>query len=161
MRLPVLLLLAATGGTVASGREPPALRQYAVQCAEHYAHVYRVPVELVEAVIDVESQWNAYAISPRGAVGLMQLMPKTAFVFRVRNRFWVEDNIRGGVAYLACLTALFKGDLRLVMAAYVVGQDRILAHGLVYSSREVYEYVNRVAKRYRSRCLETRAGGRL
>ena len=161
MRAPVLLLLAVTGGPAASGQGPPALRQYAVQCAEHYAHVYRVPVELVEAVIDVESQWNPYAVSPKGAVGLMQLMPKTALAFRVRNRFWVEDNIRGGVAYLAWLMALFKGDLRLVMAAYVAGQDRILAHGLVYSSREVYEYVNRVAKRYRSRCLETRAGGRL
>src|SRR2546427_9831461 len=161
MRLPVLLLLAVTAGPAASGQGRPALRQYAAQCAEHYAHIYRVPVELVEAVIDVESGWNPYAVSPKGAVGLMQLMPGTAFRFRVRNRFWVEDNIRGGVAYLSWLMALFKGDLRLVMAADVAGQDRILAHGLAYSSREVYEYVNRVAKRYRLRCLETRAGGRL
>ena len=160
MRVPILLLLAVAGGTVASGHEPSALRQYAVQCAEHYAHVYRVPVELVEAVIDVESQWNAYAVSPKGAVGLMQLMPRTAITFRVRNRFWVEDNIRGGVAYLAWLMTLFKGDLRLVMAAYVAGQDRILAHGPAYSSREVYEYVNRVAKTYRSRRAKTMAGGR-
>ena len=161
MRLPVLLLLVVTAWSAASAQGPPALRQYAVQCAEHYAHVYRVPVELVEALIDVESQWNAYAVSPKGAVGLMQLMPRTAITFRVRNRFWVEDNIRGGVAYLSWLMALFKRDLRLVMAAYVAGQDRILAHGLAYSSREVYEYVNRVAKRYRSRRVKTLAGGEL
>ena len=111
MRLLVLLLLAVTATPAASGQGPPSLRQYAVQCAEYYAHVYRVPVELVEAVIDVESQWNPYAVSPRGAVGLMQLMPRTAFAFRVRNRFWVEDNIRGGVAYLSWLMVLFKGDL--------------------------------------------------
>jgi len=115
----------------------------------------------VEAVIDVESGWNPYAVSPKGAVGLMQLMPKTAFRFRVRNRFWVEDNIRGGVAYLAWLMTLFKGDLRLVMAAYVAGQDRILARGPAYSSREVYKYVTRVAERYRSRRLKTLAGGKL
>ena len=161
MRAAVLLLVVVTAGPAASGQGPPALRQYAVQCAEHYAHVYRVPVELVEAVIDVESQWNPYAVSPKGAVGLMQLMPRTAFVFRVRNRFWVEDNIRGGVAYLAWLMTLFKGDLRLVMAAYVAGQDRILAHGLAYSARQVYEYVNRVADRYRLRRFKTVAGGRL
>ena len=87
MRFPVLLLLAVTATPAASGQGPPSLRQYAVQCAEYYAHVYRVPVELVEAVIDVESQWNAYAISPKGAVGLMQLMPGTASRFRVRNRY--------------------------------------------------------------------------
>src|SRR6266568_637090 len=117
----------------AHAAEPRTLADIAAGWAAYYAAVYRVPVELVEAVIDVESGWNPYAVSPKGAVGLMQLMPKTAFRFGVRNRFWVEDNIRGGVAYLAWLMTLFKGDLRLVMAAYVAGQDRILAHGPAYS----------------------------
>lgn len=159
MRLPVLFLLAVTVGPPNQG--PPALRQYAVQCAEHYARVYRVPVELVEAVIDVESGWKPYAVSPKGAVGLMQLMPRTAFMFRVRNRFSVEENIRGGVAYLAWLMALFQGDLRLVMAAYVTGHARILRCGLGSSSPEVCEYVSRVAERYRSRRLKTVTGGSL
>ena len=144
----------------ASAQGPPAAREYEVRCVEHYAHVYQVPVELVESVIDVESNWNPDAVSPKGAVGLMQLMPGTAFTFGVRNRFQVEDNVRGGVAYLAWLIQLFRGDLRLVMGAYVAGQDRMLSRGLAYSSREVYEYVSNVARRYRWRRSETTRGGK-
>jgi soluble lytic murein transglycosylase-like protein len=117
-------------------------------------------VELVESVIDVESNWNPYAVSPKGAVGLMQLMPGTAFEFGVRNRFQVEDNLRGGVAYLAWLIQLFRGDLRLVMGAYVAGQDRMLSHGLTSSSREVYEYVSNVARQYHWRRIESKRGGK-
>jgi soluble lytic murein transglycosylase-like protein len=117
-------------------------------------------VELVESVIDVESNWNPYAVSPKGAVGLMQLMPRTAFKFGVRNRFQVEDNVRGGVAYLAWLIQLFRGDLRLVMGAYVAGQDRMLSQGLSYSSREVYEYVSIVARQFRWRRAQTIRGGK-
>lgn len=160
MRIAALLLLAVASGPLASAQGPPALRKYAVSCAGHYARVYRVPVKLVEAVIDVESNWNSYAVSPKGAVGLMQLMPATAFAFGVRNRFRVRDNIRGGVAYLASLIQLFQGDLRLVMAAYVAGQDRVVPRGLEYSSREVYDYVSRVARRYQRRRLEAITGGK-
>ena len=60
----------------------------------------RVPVDLVEAIIDEESDWNPYAISKKGAVGLMQLMPQTAARFGVRDRFRLDENC-GGVAYLA------------------------------------------------------------
>jgi soluble lytic murein transglycosylase-like protein len=156
----VLLLLVLAGCTGASAQGPPAPREYAARCAEYYAHVYRVPIELVESVIDVESNWNPYAVSPKGAVGLMQLMPGTAFEFGVRNRFQVEDNVRGGVAYLAWLIQLFRGDLRLVMGAYVAGQDRMLSRGLAYSSSEVYEYVSNVARQYRWRRSETMRGGK-
>ena len=161
MRFAALLLLAVAGGPVASAQGPPALREYAVRCAQYYAHAYRVPVELVEAVIDVESNWNPYAVSPKGAVGLMQLMPATAVVFGVRNRFWVRDNIRGGVAYLAWLIHLFRGDLRLALAAYVAGENQVAPRGLEYSSRQVYEYVSRVARRYKRRRLSAKTGGKL
>ena len=160
MRWRVFLLLAVAGGPGASAQGLPAPREYAARCVEHYARVYRVPVELVESVIDVESNWNPYAVSPKGAVGLMQLMPGTAFELGVRNRFRIEDNVRGGVAYLAWLIQLFKGDLRLVVAAYFAGQDRMLSRGLEYSSREVYEYVSFVARQYRRRRIKTRQGGK-
>ena len=145
---------------LASAQGPPEPREYAIRCVEHYAQVYQVPVELVESVIDIESNWNPYAVSPKGAVGLMQLMPGTAVKFGVRNRFQVEDNVRGGVAYLAWLIQLFRGDLRLVMGAYVAGQDRMLSRGLDYSSREVYEYVSNVARQYRWRRTRTIRGGK-
>jgi len=160
VRWRVFLVLVVAVCPAASAQGPPATREYAVRCVEHYAHVYQVPVELVESVIDVESNWNPYAVSPKGAVGLMQLMPGTAFTFGVRNRFQVEDNVRGGVAYLAWLIQLFHGDLRLAMGAYVAGQDRILSRGLAYSSREVYEYVSNIALRYRWRRTRTIRGGR-
>ena len=160
MRRGTLLLLVLACGAEASAQGPPALREHALRCAEYYAHIYQVPVELVESVIDVESNWNPYAVSPKGAVGLMQLMPGTAFKFGVRNRFQVEDNVRGGVAYLAWLIQLFRGDLRLVMGAYIAGQDRMLTRGLTYSSREVYEYVSNVARQYRWRRTQTKRGGK-
>ena len=120
-----------------------------VQCAVVYANAFGVPVELVDAVIQVESAWNPYAVSNKGAAGLMQLMPETALRFGVRNRFDIEDNIRGGVTYLAWLIRLFQGDLRLVLAAYYAGESLILFRGLALSSPEVFSYVNRVIRVYR------------
>ena len=160
MRWRVFLVLVVAACPLASAQGPPAPREYAIRCAEYYAHVYQVPVELVESVIDVESNWNPYAVSPKGAVGLMQLMPGTALEFGGRNRFQVEDNVRGGVAYLAWLIQLFRGDLRLVMGAYVAGQGRMLSRGLTYSSREVYEYVSNVARQYRWRRTRSIRGGK-
>ena len=160
MRRGTLLLVVLAVSPPVSAQGPPARREYAIRCAEYYARIYQVPVELVESVIDVESNWNPSAVSPKGAVGLMQLMPGTALEFGVRNRFQVEDNVRGGVAYLAWLIQLFRGDLRLVMGAYVAGQDRMLSRGLTYSSREVYEYVSNVARQYHWRRIETIRGGK-
>ena len=78
-------------------------RTTAMQWADYYAAVYRVPPDLVHAIIEVESAWQPRAISNKGAAGLMQLMPATAVTFGVTNRFEIEQNIRGGVAYLARL----------------------------------------------------------
>ena len=129
----------------------------AMRLVQYYAAVNRVSVELVESIIDEESGWNPYAISNKGAAGIMQLMPGTAARFGVRNRFDVEENIRGGVEYLASLVQRFRDDLRLVTAAYYVGEGPIAARGLAYSSPDVQRYVERVALRYRfrraSRCL--------
>ncbi len=66
----------------------------AVQYANLYADCYGVPRELVHAVIEVESGWQPAAVSPKGAAGIMQLMPATAVVFGVRSRFMVDQNIR-------------------------------------------------------------------
>lgn len=118
-------------------------------CADYYADRYGVPRELVHAIIEVESAWQPYAVSAKGAVGLMQLMPATAATFGVRNRFRIEENIQGGVAYLSWLQQRFQGDLRLVTAAYFAGENRIASRGLSYSSPDVFGYVSRVAQVYR------------
>jgi soluble lytic murein transglycosylase-like protein len=147
----VLIVLIAHLGTAQTAKSPRDERRLSGQWVEYYATVYRVPVELVEAIIDEESDWNPYAVSRKGAVGLMQLMPQTAVRFGVRNRFRLNENIRGGVAYLACLYNEFGGDLRLVTAAYYVGEAPILLRRLEYSSADVQRYVSRIAGRYRVR----------
>lgn len=121
----------------------------AVRWANHWADRYGVERELVYAVIEAESAWNPKAVSRGGAAGLMQLMPATAAAFGVRNRFDVEQNIRGGVAYLAWLNRRCRGDRRLILASYNAGENRVLPRGLNYRSQEVYSYVRRVAYLYR------------
>ena len=128
-------------------------RTVAMQWADYYADVYRVPPELVHAIIEVESAWQPHAMSNKGAAGLMQLMPATAVTVGVSNRFDVVQNIRGGVAYLARLLKLFNGDLRLVTAAYLTGENRILSAGLQYSNAEVFEYASKVARLYQQKRL--------
>ena len=149
--LAYLLLALTQAATAQALAGSPDVRGLSARWAEYYARLYRVPVDLVEAIIDEESGWNPYAVSKKGAVGLMQLMPQTAARFGVRNRFHLDENIRGGVAYLAWLNQKFSGDLRLVTAAYYVGETPILSRRLEYSSADVQGYVKRVARRYRAR----------
>ncbi len=132
----------------------PDARAAAERWADYYAAAYRVPRELVYSVIEVESGWQARAVSEKGAAGLMQLMPATAAAFGVADRFEIAQNIRGGVAYLAHLLMLFKGDIRLVLAAYEAGEGRILSAGLAYSNAEVFAYVVKVTALYRARRLK-------
>lgn len=135
--------------------EAETVREFSGHCAAVYASAFQVPVELVDAIIQVESGWNPYAVSNKGAAGLMQLMPATAARFGVRDRFDIEENVRGGVAYLAWLIRLFRGDLRLAVAAYQVGESPILLRRLAYSSPEVFLYVSRVARLYRAMRQQT------
>jgi len=145
------LLALLVGSARAQVCDACSAREVSVRWTQYYAAAYRVPVELVAAIIDEESGWNPYAVSKKGAAGIMQLMPATAMRYGVRNRFVVQDNIRGGVAYLARLKQRFNGDLRLITAAYYVGESRISLRGLEYSSPDVQGYVKRVAQRYRMR----------
>ena len=113
-----------------------------------YAHHYRLPVSFVRAVVAQESGWRACAISSKGAVGLMQLMPETAARLGVQDRCNIKENISGGVRYLAWLNQKFHGDFRLVAAAYLAGEDVIERRGLLYRNQEVVTYVSQI----RGRC---------
>ena len=95
-----------------------------------YAEHYRVPVALARAIVERESNWHVCTISPKGAVGLMQLMPITAQRLGVSDRCNPSQNVSGGVRYLAWLMRLFHNDLRLVAAAYYAGEDKIIQRGL-------------------------------
>jgi soluble lytic murein transglycosylase-like protein len=113
-----------------------------------YARHYRVPVALVRAIVERESSWQPCAISPKGAAGLMQLMPITAQRLGVRDRCSVDQNISGGVRYLAWLMQKFHNDLRLVAAAYYAGEDVIGRRDLGYRNPDVIAYVARIRTTY-------------
>jgi soluble lytic murein transglycosylase-like protein len=118
----VVWLAILCGGVAAANQFPSGEH---LEVIERYAALHQVPVELICAVIEIESAWHAGAISSKGAVGLMQLMPAAAVTFAVANRFVAEENIAGGAAYLGRLIRLFNGDLRLVVAGYFVGEQCI------------------------------------
>jgi len=134
---------------------------YVEMCwADYYARAYGVPPEFVQAVIDVESAWHPYVVSSKGAAGIMQLTAPTAFTFGVTNRFRIEENIRGGVAYLAYLIRRFGGELRLVAAAYYAGEKRIGKLGLRCADADIYRYVYEVQRFYLRRQMAERTRDR-
>ena len=120
-----------------------------VYYADAYADHYDVPRALVHAIIAQESAWNPMAISKKNAEGLMQLMPATAAMYGVGNRFSVIENLGGGVQYLSELLTAFHGDMRLAVAAYYCGPSHILQRGLAYRNPDVLAYVEAVRARYR------------
>jgi len=109
----ILLSLAMHTLAAQSSQVQQQTRAVSIRWAAYYAAAYQVPVDLVMAIIDEESRWNPYAVSDKGAVGLMQLMPQIALRLGVRNRFRLDENIRGGVAYLALLNREFDFALKV------------------------------------------------
>jgi soluble lytic murein transglycosylase-like protein len=124
--------------------EPEKSRSFDDLIAEH-ASRNGVRRDLVRAVIQVESAFNPRAVSNKGAMGLMQLMPATARQFGVANPFDPDENVRGGVAYLRQLLDRYEGDERLALAAYNAGPGAVDRHGqTVPPFRETRDYVSRV-----------------
>lgn len=124
--------------------------QVTMYYANTYADHYGVPRALVDAIIEQESDWNPLAQSVKDAEGLMQLMPNTAAVYGVRNRYDNLENLSGGVRHLADLLSEFHGDMRLAVAAYYCGPRHILQRGFSYSNPDVLRYVESVRRRYQS-----------
>lgn len=116
--------------------------------AEEKAKEHNIDPQLVRAVIKAESNWNPNAISPKGAQGLMQLMPSTASIMGVSNPFNPEANIDGGVRYLKYLLQKFNGNLTLALAAYNAGPKLVEKLKSVPSIPETIMYVRRVMNYY-------------
>src|SRR5215469_7027479 len=127
----------------------------AEKCVQHYATHYRVPPDFIAALIDVESGWNPHAVSKKGAMGLMQLMPATARRFGAFDPFNAEQNIAAGTRYVTTLMWEFHGDLRLVSAAYYAGDRGIAREQLNYRNPDVVAYVQEVRTRYMLRKYPT------
>ena len=112
------------------------------------AERHQVDPALVRAVIETESNWNPGAVSRKGALGLMQLIPTTAQRFGVNDVFSPKQNVEAGVSYLKTLLERYNGNLDLALAAYNAGEGAVdRAHG-VPSYRETKNYVQRVQEAY-------------
>jgi soluble lytic murein transglycosylase-like protein len=117
--------------------------------AKDTAQRHRVDAGLVRAVIDVESGFRPRAVSPKGAMGLMQLMPTTAAELGVTDPFDPEQNVDGGVRYLRALLTRYGGDQRLALAAYNAGAAAVERHGGIPPYSETRAYVKKVLARCR------------
>lgn len=133
----------------AAPRAVPPVRAIAAphsiaELVKKIAPEYRVPTQLVLAIIQAESNFDIVALSPKNAKGLMQLIPDTAARFNVRNPYDPAQNIRGGVAYLRWLLAYFEGDVTLVAAAYNAGEGTVERYRGVPPYVETRAYVRRI-----------------
>lgn len=132
----------ATSGS--SGVSDQRLDQIVREAAERHD----LDPALVKAVISTESGWNPYAVSPKGAMGLMQLIPATAERFGVGNPYDPAQNVEGGTAYLKELLDRYHGNLRKSLAAYNAGPGAVDASGGVPWYPETRRYVRKVTNAY-------------
>lgn len=111
---------------------------------------YQVDPKLIHAMIRVESNYDPSAVSSKGAMGLMQLIPATAERFGVRNPFDPKQNIQGGISYLKYLLHLFGGNLPLSLAAYNAGEQTVIRSGGIPEIPETEHYVRAITHLYHS-----------
>jgi hypothetical protein len=122
---------------------PPRLDRYAAQF-HAAAKATGVDDAWLRAIAHAESDFDPLALSPKGAQGVMQLMPETARLYGVKNPYSPEQSIRGGARYMKSLIALYEGDLRLAAAAYNAGAGAVTRYGGVPPYAETREYVAKV-----------------
>jgi soluble lytic murein transglycosylase-like protein len=126
----------------------PDMRRYAAEIEAAAAEFGLAPA-LLHAVIEVESGYDPRAVSPKGAAGLMQLMPATARSLGVADRFDARANLRGGARFLQSLLVAFDGNLQLALAAYNAGEGAVRRHGMqIPPYAETAAYVRAVLRRY-------------
>jgi soluble lytic murein transglycosylase-like protein len=137
---------AVQGATTVRATKPLRSSKSALYDASINEHSRRMGVsaDLVRAVIQVESAFNPSALSNKGAMGLMQLMPATAQELGVVNPFEPDQNIRGGVAYLKRLLERYDNKVELALAAYNAGMGNVEKYGAVPPFRETRDYVRKI-----------------
>jgi hypothetical protein len=126
---------------------PDAAVDY-VAVIDNACYRHGVDPKLVHAIVKVESGFNPYALSRKGAMGLMQLMPQTAINMNVQNIFNPHENVDGGVRYLRYLIDRYEGNLSLALAAYNAGETAVKKWGTIPPYPETQSYVQRILKLY-------------
>jgi len=117
---------------------------------------YGLEDSLIHSIIRAESDYNPYAVSSKGAIGLMQLMPETAKRYGVKNIFDPKDNIEGGVKYLQDLIKLYNRQTDFVLAAYNAGQAAVKKYGGIPPYPETKNYIENVRSSYKNSTIRKR-----
>ena len=152
-------MVGATAGMRQPGRrfsQPTVASRELRQKITEHALARDLDPKLVEALIRVESAFNTRAVSNKGAMGLMQLMPGTALELGVEDAFDVEENLRGGTAYLRQMLDRFRGDVTLALAGYNAGPGAVEKYQGIPPYRETTDYVRRVLAAYGAPLKTTR-----
>ena len=123
---------------------------------EKVAQKYDLPAKLIHSIIKAESNYNPYAVSSKGAAGLMQLMPATAEQYGVKDRFDPIENIEGGTKYLKDLIKIYDQNLELILAAYNAGQEAIKKYKGIPPYPETINYIEKVKSSYGRQDVHTR-----
>jgi soluble lytic murein transglycosylase-like protein len=135
-----------TGASVPAGSEERRARLWPV--VEETARAHAIDPQLVDLVIRMESGYNERAVSPKGARGVMQLLPTTASLYGVRDLFDPLQNIRAGVQYLRDLIGRFGFDVALALAAYNAGPEAVDRYGGIPPYDETRTYVRTILDAY-------------
>lgn len=133
-----------------------SLRSEIQKIVEDVAQKYSLDPNLIHSIIKIESNYDPLAISPKGAMGLMQLMPETATQYGVKNIFDPRENIEGGVKYLKDLIRLYQGRTDLVLAAYNAGQEAVKKFGGIPPYPETINYIEKVKASYNQPFIRTK-----
>lgn len=144
----LFLCLAVLGSSEAFAWSNTLKAQYD-DIVQEMASRYKIPAKLIHSIIRAESAYDSRAVSHKGAMGLMQLMPETAKAYGVRDAFDPVQNIQGGVKYLRDLIKLYDADTKLVLAAYNAGQEAVKKYGGVPPYLETRNYIKRIQSSYR------------
>jgi soluble lytic murein transglycosylase-like protein len=142
-----LMLLASSLLTSAAYANPQLKAQYD-DIVRSIAKKYRVEHTLIHSIIRAESNYDRFAVSSKGALGLMQLMPSTAIQYGVKNVFDPRENIEGGVKYIKDLIKLYNGKTDLVLAAYNAGQEAVKKFSGIPPYRETRNYISKIMNRF-------------
>ncbi len=116
---------------------------------------YGIETSLIHSIIRTESDYNPYAISSKGAMGLMQLMPDTAIEYGVKNIFDPYENIEGGVLYLKDLMKLYYRKTKLVLAAYNAGQTAVSKYRGIPPYPETRRFIEKVMSNYQNHTISS------
>lgn len=152
--LSLAALLALAPGLLSMG--PADLRKLYSPVIKRIAEKHRIDQELVHVVIRAESNYDAFAVSSSGALGLMQLMPDTARQYGVANVFDPAQNIEGGVRYLKDLVRLYNGQTKLVLAAYNAGQSAVSRYKGIPPYPETKAYIAGIMRSYKKGTVSTK-----